>query len=468
MKTLSQEEVARRMRAFEDETNIFNLRLGTIPIWQVLRSSVAYTVQKLPLEKPRLPRALLWSAWLQGLAPWSLLALGPARYVAYGFYSGFRLLENGKYEDVWYDVLLSKVPGGRKLVRINAAGYEKRLNRAHFRPNYNVSFFAPVAGLLARLFPYQKNHPHYAEVARLSESLLGNEALTAIDVQKTFSIFIWTSRLHQLLLKVLRAKNCVVVDSGEYPVMLACQKLKLPFIELQHGIFTRNDPHVLPGGKGRDFLLPTKIGVYGDFWKEELQGTLQYELGVVEVVGNGILEKYRMRRQAHARAVATKPTFVMTTQGLDHDNLVEFIGEALTLTQESFDFIFKLHPAFDDKVEVYERLAQRDSRVSYRKGTEDPNTYELLARSHAHLSIASACHYDALSIGTPTVVLKLGGHEIMLDLIKSRRAQFASTPQELAVLLESYCRGEFPLLPDKEQLMFCADNFPQRMDALLC
>ena len=66
---------------------------------------------------------------------------------------------------------------------------------------------------------------------------------------------------------------------------------------------------------------------------------------------------------------------------------------------------------------------------------ERPSTLELLSAADAHVSISSACHYESLGIGVPTIVLPLPGHEQVLPLVDAGHAALAATPAELVRLL---------------------------------
>jgi len=69
------------------------------------------------------------------------------------------------------------------------------------------------------------------------------------------------------------------------------------------------------------------------------------------------------------------------------------------------------------------------------RGNAKPDTYEMIALSDLHLSIFSACHFEALGIGTPTAILVLPGHELVLDLAARGDAILIESPQQLADLV---------------------------------
>jgi hypothetical protein len=55
--------------------------------------------------------------------------------------------------------------------------------------------------------------------------------------------------------------------------------------------------------------------------------------------------------------------------------------------------------------------------------------------SDLHLSIYSACHFEALGIGTPTAILALPGHELVQELAARGDAILIDSPERLADLV---------------------------------
>jgi hypothetical protein len=57
---------------------------------------------------------------------------------------------------------------------------------------------------------------------------------------------------------------------------------------------------------------------------------------------------------------------------------------------------------------------------------------ELLAKADLHLSVSSACHFDAIGLGVPTAILALRNHETVMPLIDRGHAILAKSPKDLA------------------------------------
>jgi len=60
-----------------------------------------------------------------------------------------------------------------------------------------------------------------------------------------------------------------------------------------------------------------------------------------------------------------------------------------------------------------------------------PSTFELIAVSYLHASISSSCHYEALGLGVPTIVLPFPTYQGVDHLVKSGHAILVHSPREL-------------------------------------
>lgn len=463
MKT--EKEVWSLLNDFEQEKNIFAIRVCGVSVWQLTRFNVASRLQQLPLRKKKNPKSSFRQALTKGLKFWKLLPLKNIRYLALTFYSGSRLETNGKYEDVWFDQILKDVQNGTKFVQMNVAGYESRIQMANIQPDYDMTLLIFMSSVLARLFPIRSGRSQFRQTAALCNYHFTELNLTPQLIEKKFSQVIWLARIYRLLLKWMKPKACIVADTGEFSLLLACKREKVKFIEIQHGIYTKFHPHVLSDAVADQheiLLFPSAIAVYGEFWKNELQGTAQDALNLIKPVGNGILERYRSKRTI--RSQLNELRLLLTTQGLDTENLIKFVLEFLKISPSNFILKLKLHPAYEPDKSIYAALKYADPRVVIVGGKEEPNTYELLSWSDLHLSIASACHYDALSMAVPTCVLGLQGYELMKPLYERHQASLAMNPSELAEIVHKLSKGSFPA-PDYEK--FCRRDFSKNIAELL-
>jgi hypothetical protein len=90
-----------------------------------------------------------------------------------------------------------------------------------------------------------------------------------------------------------------------------------------------------------------------------------------------------------------------------------------------------MHPAYESDKRIYEKAFSADHRVRIISGSETPSTFELLTTADSHLSISSTCHYDALGLGVPTVILPFASSGWVLPLHQAGHAFLATTAESL-------------------------------------
>lgn len=431
----SEAEAARLLVGFEDEWRPFKLLVEGYSVWRLVRFPVGLALQNLPFEASALPRRALLRALFRSVC--HLVCLPKRqRYAVKSYVSALRMRgAHGGYGDIYFERLLEGVPGGVRLYSLNAPGYEGRQASSAVK-SIDTTAIIVVGALLARLFPIQGKDAAFASLSELITRRLGVEGFSAIRIRRMFSSFWWQSRLYGWLLHRLGVNTVLGADTGERALLAACQRQGRRFVELQHGIFTPDHPDAVPTSALCDadpsaLLLPDAVALYGDYWKARHADTALEKAGRLLSAGASVIEDFRALRAAVFRPVAGTPRLVVTTQGVDRESLIRFLEQFLLQSQESFELIVKLHPAYDSSVLPYTKILGLDSRVRIVAGRDDPSTYELIALADVHLSISSACHYDALGIGIPTVVIGLASHQLVQDLVDSGDAILVKMPEDL-------------------------------------
>lgn len=431
-------EAATVLARFESEHRLFELSVRGISVWRLLRFPVGLALQNLPFEHTPLPRSELLGAFLRSLRDLARLP-GGVRYVVKSYVSALRIRGNDGYEDIYFERLLEEAPGGVRLFSLNAPGYAGRSGSSS-APAIDCTAVTILGALLARAFPVREGDAVFARLSSLIADVLGLDGFPMQRIRRMFSSFWWQSRLYEWVLRRTGTMTALAADTGERALLAACQRLGVRFIELQHGIFTPDHPDALPAYAVRtagatELLLPDQVALYGDYWLTRQSDSALGKAGRLLSAGSSVIEKFRERRAAEYRPSPDSPRMVVTTQGIDRDALIAFLSRFLALYTGPCLLIVKLHPAYDSSLELYIKMLGSDSRVQIVGGRDDPNTYELIARSDLHLSIASACHYDALGIGTPTLVIGLAGYPLVRDLLDAGDALFAGSPEDLAEIV---------------------------------
>ena len=153
--------------------------------------------------------------------------------------------------------------------------------------------------------------------------------------------------------------------------------------------------------------------------------------GRVKSVGASFIEEMRAQRRSKLTN-EDAIRLLVTTQGLARKELINLLSEFLKNCSIPFILDIKLHPTYDINTMPYVEAFSQDSRVNIIAGNMYPDTYGLLENCSLHLSISSCCHYDAIGLQIPTVVLKLTSHELVLDLVVAGEALIVKNGKELA------------------------------------
>ena len=180
------------------------------------------------------------------------------------------------------------------------------------------------------------------------------------------------------------------------------------------------------------------------------------------LVGNEFIDEARLLRRA--RAVGSPLHFVLTSQGLDSQRLVRWIDAMVAAAPATIHWrlSIKLHPVYDQDSGDFSTL-QDDKRIRIIGGSELPNVFDLLSDADLHLSIASACHFDAAALGIRSVVIPLAGHESVLYAVDGTQIVLARDPEDVWEIIG------YPDTSVMERAhRFSEPNFIANMQKLVC
>lgn len=431
---LSEAEAAVELQILEKEHELFSLRIRGYSPWRLLRFPVSLALQNISLQAPSLSKILLIRACFRSLID---IAKMPRkqRYVVKSFASALRGEAPEGYDDVYFGNLLKTFPGGIRFYSVNAAGYDNR-SSVWPGPTVDVTLLLVIGSLLAHLFPVRDGGKVFECIFLAIKSSINSQYFSAKRMRRLYSSFWWQSLLYRHLLRYAGVKTVFVADTGERALLKAARENNCIFVELQHGIFTSNHPDALSNQLGfdssdRGILLPDMLGLYGNYWTNIHKHTLLGCAGRVKSVGASFIEEMRARRRSKLTN-EDSIRLLVTTQGLARKELINLLSEFLENCSIPFILDIKLHPTYDINTIPYIEAFSQDARVNIIAGNMRPDTYGLLENCCLHLSISSACHYDAIGLQIPTVVLKLPSHELVLDLVVAGEALIVKNGRELA------------------------------------
>ncbi len=451
--------------SLEREQDLFGERVAGVSPWRLMRTVVYDEVVSLPRRGTIAvaPRRRIADA-LRATLRFLVLAVAGRRadLLIKTCVSGLRTRRGSEWLDVYFDPLLDAgATSYFKLVEVNSDQFEAQRRAARFEAGLDPVMFTFWGRILGTLFPAPLGAFH-GRVSDLLRERLGVH-LSPATLRMRVSTVLWQARLYGVLLRRLRPRAAMVSDTGEFGLSLACARAGIPFLELQHGVFDGCHPNAVPAdvpGSREELLLPDGFLSRGAFWIEQLRGSRQ-GIGRAVPVGSPLIDEARARRgQADRRGLPLH--LVVTSQGLASDDLAAWLAQAIAGVPADLEWrmSIKLHPTFDVDNDAFARLAE-DPRVTLIGGADEPNVYDLLVDGDLHLSIASACHFDATAAGLPSMVLPLPGHEEIRYAVDDRSIFLAREPAEVWSLA-ARSRG---IEVDSER--FSAPHFVRNVASLL-
>lgn len=401
----------------ERELDLFAPCFDGFSAWRVMRNPAFYALRGEGGGGVTVPAAQrIWLAIGQTLRLiWLLIAARPVALLVKTCVSSLRTFKGGKWHDMFFDAVLCRVNSHFKILEMNALNYGEQARHAAFPGQLEPSVFTFWGRILGRLFP-AKTDGFELRVASALKARLGLE-IEARHLRMRVSTVMWQARLYGLLLARLKPRIVLVSDTGEYGLRLACLRRGIRFAEVQHGIFDPLHPDAIPdwaSGTNAELLIPDLFLAKGDYWIEQLKGFRQ---GAVALpVGYEAIDV--IRSQQKPRAADAPFTMVLTSQGLAFEGLLDWIRVIANSAPAglAWRLIIKLHPAYDP-VDRFSAPLADVPQISVVPGHCAPNVYDLLADADVHLSISSACHFDAAALGVTSCILPLPTHEILLHAV---------------------------------------------------
>lgn len=422
--------------AFEKEHDLFAHSPLGFSSWRVMRNFVFQMHQGNPPTISSVPRKVRFLIAIAAIIKLFVILMFPPKIdlVLKGCVSALRWRVGNRWLDPALDTLLDQKDKTFKIVEINSLLFKHQTDNAAYPSDLEPSAFTLIGRLLGLILPTKIGDFDLRTSSLLSEEL--NIDVAPSTLRLRVSTVVWQARLYKLLLRRINPKYVIVTDTGEYGLRMACLRLEIPFYEIQHGVFDPLHPDAIPeeaSGTDQQLLIPDKFLAKGQFWIDVLKGYRNARVAIA--VGNAVVDYWREFRKHRTRESCVH--IVVTTQGVAVQQLIENLRSIAVAAPKTLNWrmSIKLHPVYDS-IENYRSAFMDDSRITLLEGSSDPSVYELFASSDMHLSISSACHFDALAFGVPSLVLPLPTHENLLYAVDSGHLSLATSPDAVWTTLQ--------------------------------
>lgn len=406
-------------------------------IWPILRKAVADALTGDFANAARKTHRLrpMWGQALRDLARLSVLP--HARLVAKTYVSG--LLDesdDGRFRDLWFDDVLEAHGNALKIETINNRQFSARREKSMFPSATTTTLLDLTCRLLGRALG---TSPDVAKTAGELYAVIRaefGELVSSAAIVAVLNNFVWQRRFYSLILWRVRPRAILIIDFGEYALVAAAKARGIPVLALQHGIADR----IHATYAWTDYALAWRAQLpladrfllHGQYWFEELSASPLWR-HALDVVGSPRIDRYR----AVPRSSGSGPYRVLfTADGIDATETVRVVRDFLNHAAAiDVSVIIKLHPVYTALDGEIRAAFSDENRVAVRGATEGDSTFRLLRTVDLHVSIASASHYDALGLGTPTAILGVGNYQPVEHLCLRGHASLIRTGSELLQVL---------------------------------
>lgn len=251
---------------------------------------------------------------------------------------------------------------------------------------------------------------------------------------------------YESLWREFRPGVVTLVDAyNQHGAVAAARRRGIPVVEFQHGNIHPDHPGYIwfsPARAVRDRLaIPDAIATYGSYWSDVLLQENFWTRDEVPAIGSARIDRIRSERAPRKDG---RLRILFTSQFATREQTIpllsEFIHRAESATLD-YELAIKVHRNERDQMGEYEALRAISAAVSvvspYAK-----DTLEMIASADVHVSAWSTCHYEAVALGTPTIVLTFPGPDRVGGLKDFSMVTRASTANELLECVQKIRPGE--------------------------
>ena len=458
-----------KLHDLEAKVNMMQYQIDGWCVYPVIRFFLYMALVNLPLSRSSKDQNLAWfpQVLIAGTDILKSFSLPRARYAVFVQSSNRSELEEEHYKDVYFDDLLKEMGGFIKIEKIVNKEYVTRGKRALIKSDITSTYIRLFTRLISRFYQPVILKDLMREVSQELVNHLSLDNLTAQRISNQILYFYWSKKLFNSLLKKTGARILLLTTAYmNHSLVAAAKELGMHVVEFQHGLIDRYHSGYSWDRNAREYKsimpIPDQIFLYGDYWRNEIMANGFWE---AELTSVGSLRIDQYRRLGPGMEKYPEFTLVVTTQSIDTAKIIQFFAELLQLIHPSrpFRLIFKLHPGETNKSE-FNHAFKDDPRVNILLSSEGPSTFELLVRSQLHASIYSTCHYEAVGLGTPTVILPFTDHQTIIELYQAGHAYLTHTPYDLFELVNNFKPSSVP--PKVSHFYFMPNSLQNMLEKL--
>jgi hypothetical protein len=259
----------------------------------------------------------------------------------------------------------------------------------------------------------------------LPEHGLSTRQVSGLAIRHRLQVAWW-----KLVFRRWKPQRILVADPEERALVEAARARKIPVWELQHGIITDWHPGYqwgsIPREGAESLLLPDRLLTWGEGWTDLLRDHPWWSTRTHTFGAPGF---------SPVVGVPEPGLALYTAGGADGLAAGTWLRRMLDVLPPTATGRLEIrpHPRYQGDLSDLRQAIGSHPRVTFTT-PGDESLAHALGRASLHLSIGSTCHYQAASIGIPTIVIPGAGWRTSEPLLRDRAA-FLMAPEQAADLL---------------------------------
>lgn len=364
---------------------------------------------------------------------------------------------NGKYVDIYTDPILDEFEEDYICL-------ESLFQLQHLKPSYQkkilpadlFDFWTRLASLILYVFIIKKEDKVWVEL----ECQIYNVFKHRIDIQKKVQIEYIRALVNKWLLKKLlyKLKPELILQVVGYNrlnkhVNIVAKELEIPTLELQHGFISKDhQAYNFPDNVSNVQTFPDYFAVWSDFFKSQINVPIPNENLVTSGFKffHGKIENLKRTEQQH--------NILVISQGTIGLKLVDLVLALKKMS--SYKIIYRLHPGeIPAATDLYPELYNNQDKFLSIDDSFESDLYVRIKNADVVIGVYSTALLESLSIGIPTIIVKLPGWEVFSNLNNVEGIPIFYSNPEVHSMLEIIMEQEMDTIEQNKLIIEKYDKY---------
>ena len=388
-----------------------------------------------------------------------------------------RLDKNALYSNIYFDPL-NTVLSSYKTIHYEIpeekfGHYKNTPNSELYFPDFQIQKILLKAKLGKKKYPLD-----ITAIKDLYDHF--NLAPDINDIQSRITKFLFYHDFYNKFLKKIRPKLVIINYPHTHPkmaLMYACTKLRIPTIELQHGIiYESHMAYIYQKAVNRD-MFPDYIFTFGDFFSELIVNkSVMFKKSNVYSIGYPYLEQIKKNDpvipSTLIHTAKSNRIIYITSQGIVRDMLIPFILEIERKLDDKYVIVFKPHPS-EMGIDLFYKEFENKKRIILIKDNK-LSSVELMKIAYIHSTVVSTSFFEASYLGLPNIFINDKKYTQYVSSFVDNDTNFlAHTPQEFIQFIDAISE-KYELISRKSKKISTRyykknsiDNFKSKIDLIM-